>query len=163
MKDIPGYEGLYAATESGDIWSYRKKLFLKPYVSTGGYLKVNLFDRDGRASHKYVHRLVASSYLEVPEGANEVNHKDFDRANNSAANLEWCTHVENAKHTLKHGRWRRHLSVKAKNLQTGEQRTYKYLKHAAIDLFGFGYSLAYYHQRYGTRFTRGSWLIEVAG
>jgi len=24
MKDIPGYEGLYAVTENGDIWSHPK-------------------------------------------------------------------------------------------------------------------------------------------
>lgn len=29
MKDIPGYENLYAATEEGLIWSHRKKIFLK--------------------------------------------------------------------------------------------------------------------------------------
>lgn len=29
IKDIPGYEGLYAATEDGRIWSYRSNKFLK--------------------------------------------------------------------------------------------------------------------------------------
>ena len=28
-KDIPGYENLYAATEDGQIWSYRRNKFLK--------------------------------------------------------------------------------------------------------------------------------------
>lgn len=33
MRDIPGYEGLYAATSCGRIWSYRTKKFLKPQKS----------------------------------------------------------------------------------------------------------------------------------
>ena len=30
MKDIKNYEGLYAITEDGQVWSYRSKKFLKP-------------------------------------------------------------------------------------------------------------------------------------
>lgn len=29
MKDIKGYEGLYAITSCGKVWSYRRKIFLK--------------------------------------------------------------------------------------------------------------------------------------
>ena len=28
MKDIKGYEGLYAVTEDGKVWSYKSKKFL---------------------------------------------------------------------------------------------------------------------------------------
>lgn len=28
MKDIKGYEGLYAITEDGEVWSYRRKIYL---------------------------------------------------------------------------------------------------------------------------------------
>lgn len=28
MKDIKGYEGLYAITEDGQVWSYRRKKYL---------------------------------------------------------------------------------------------------------------------------------------
>lgn len=30
MKDIPGWENLYACTTDGKIWSHRSKKFLKP-------------------------------------------------------------------------------------------------------------------------------------
>jgi hypothetical protein len=29
MKDIKGYEGEYAVTEEGQVWSYKRKRFLK--------------------------------------------------------------------------------------------------------------------------------------
>ena len=38
MKDIKGYEGLYAVTENGQVWSYRSQIFLKPMANKDGYL-----------------------------------------------------------------------------------------------------------------------------
>ena len=37
MKDIPGFEGKYAATSCGRIWSHLTKQFLKPHISHDGY------------------------------------------------------------------------------------------------------------------------------
>ena len=39
MKDIENYEGLYAVTPEGDVWSYRRKKFLKPATDKDGYYK----------------------------------------------------------------------------------------------------------------------------
>jgi len=40
MKDIKGYEGLYAVTSCGRVWSYKSKKFLKPGIRNKGYLAV---------------------------------------------------------------------------------------------------------------------------
>ena len=47
-----------------------------------------------------VHRLVAFSFLGRPPcvGSTYVNHKDLDKGNNSADNLEWVSHAENLRH-----------------------------------------------------------------
>lgn len=39
MKDIKGYEGLYAITSCGKVWSYKRNKFLKPihYKRIGKY------------------------------------------------------------------------------------------------------------------------------
>lgn len=37
MKDIKGFEGLYAVTSCGKVWSHKRKIFLKSYVSGKGY------------------------------------------------------------------------------------------------------------------------------
>lgn len=42
MKDIKGYEGLYAITSCGKVWSYKSKKFLKPRKRKDGYLDINL-------------------------------------------------------------------------------------------------------------------------
>lgn len=66
MRDIPSYEGLYAATEDGRIWSYRSKKFLKPRLTKKGYYRVVLY-KDGKGKDFYIHRLIAEAYLDNPE------------------------------------------------------------------------------------------------
>lgn len=82
MRDIPGYEGLYAATSCGKIYSYRAKKFLKPRITKKGYCRVLLY-KDGKGKDFYIHRLVAEAYLDNPENLSQVNHKDEDKSNNS--------------------------------------------------------------------------------
>lgn len=87
MLDIKGYEGLYAITSCGKVWSHRRKIFLKPLITKKGYCTVEL----SRGRVYRIHRLVAQAYLSNPDNLPEVNHKDEDKSNNSVSNLEWCT------------------------------------------------------------------------
>jgi hypothetical protein len=48
----------------------------------------------------YVHRLVAQTYLPNALNLPEVNHKDFDKSNNTLQNLEWVTRQQNRFHWL---------------------------------------------------------------
>lgn len=106
MKDIIGYEGLYAATLDGRIWSYPKKRgeqnrkgkFLKPFIIKTGYKVVSLF-KEGEKDKKFlVHRLVAITHIPNIKEFDEVNHIDADKFNNSVDNLEWVTSKQNKKH-----------------------------------------------------------------
>ena len=94
MKDIQGYEGLYAITEDGKVWSYKSNRFLKPYKNSGGYLRVAL-TKDWVKKQFTVHRLVAEAYIPNPENKPQVNHKDENKENNNVDNLEWMTAKEN--------------------------------------------------------------------
>ena len=89
MRDIPGYENLYAATEDGRIWSYRAKRFLKPFDNGYGYLKASLY-KDGKRKIYFLHRLIAETYLPNQDNLPQVNHKDEDKTNNALSNLEYC-------------------------------------------------------------------------
>lgn len=89
MRDIPGFEGLYAVTSCGKVWSYKRKIFLKVWDRGNGYLSVNLY-KNGVEKHFLIHRLVAEAYLPNPEGLPQVNHIDEDKTHNYINNLEWC-------------------------------------------------------------------------
>lgn len=93
MKDIQGYEGLYAITDQGQVWSYRKKKFLTPRLKHG-YYQVHLTDRDGKLIDYAIHRLVAQAFIPNPENKPTVNHKDENGLNNDVSNLEWATYSE---------------------------------------------------------------------
>lgn len=95
MKDIKGYEGLYAVTSCGKVWSYHSKKFLKPSKNDCGYLVVNL-SKDGKPKSKRIHRLVMETYCPV-ENMNklQVNHKDECKEHNYLSNLEWCDNEYN--------------------------------------------------------------------
>jgi hypothetical protein len=111
VKDIPGFEGLYAITQDGQIWSYPKEWrsakglsayqvhtgrWLKPSFN-GRYLKASL-RRKNQTQQIYIHRLVAITYLPNPFNLPEINHRDGDKFNNHVDNLEWVTRLQNAKH-----------------------------------------------------------------
>ena len=98
MLDIPGYEGLYAATSCGRIISYRTKKFLSPRKINSGYLRVALY-KNGKVKDFLVHRLIAATYLDNPENLSQVNHKDEDKSNNSVQNLEYCDAAYNSNYS----------------------------------------------------------------
>lgn len=116
MRDIPGYEGLYAATEDGQIWSYRSNKFLKQNKGSNGYLKVNL-SKDG-VSHTYAaHKLIAITLIPNPDNLPEINHKDENKLNNAVSNLEWISRIDN----LNYGTRNQRISRRVYCVETGEQ------------------------------------------
>lgn len=98
MRDIPEYEGLYAITSCGRVFSYRRQIFLKPRITKTGYCRVALY-KDGKAKDFLVHRLVAEAYLPNPDNLPQVNHLDENKINNALSNLEWCTAAENVNYS----------------------------------------------------------------
>lgn len=59
-----------------------------------GYCQVALC-KNHKAYRRYVHQLVAQAFVDNPQGHSEVHHKDYDKQNNSADNLEWISHLDN--------------------------------------------------------------------
>ena len=94
MKEITNYEGLYAVTSCGKVWSYRNKRFLTPRKSKKGYLTVLLCNKGNEKEFK-IHRLVANMYIPNTDNLPQINHKDENKQNNCVTNLEWCTNLYN--------------------------------------------------------------------
>lgn len=94
LKPVAGYEGKYAVNNLGEVWSlnYRstgKPKILKPVKDNHGYPKVKLC-KNGKVKQFFVHRLVASAFIDNPERLPFINHKDENPLNNRVENLEWC-------------------------------------------------------------------------
>ena len=71
------------------------------YQNKGGYFVVKFSGRGG--GQKLLHRLVADCWLDKPEWAYQVDHKDTDKGNNSVENLEWVTASENMQRAVDSG------------------------------------------------------------
>lgn len=95
-KRIEGFDSYQISTE-GEIKNKNGEL-LKPFIVGKGYLQVHLF-QSGVRTKLYIHRLVAEAFVENAFGCKEVNHKDGNKKNNSASNLEWVTRAKNLQHS----------------------------------------------------------------
>lgn len=99
MRDVVGFEGLYAVTSCGKVWSYKRNKFMAQRYDDDGYLRVNL-RKDGKAYTKHIHRLVAEAYIPNPEGKPQVDHIDEVKTHNWVGNLRWATPGENTRHSV---------------------------------------------------------------
>ena len=100
MKDIEGFERLYAITSCGKVWSYRYNNFLTQGYDKDGYPRV-ILHKNKKCKTFFIHRLVAQAYLPNPDNLPLVNHKDEVKTHNWVSNLEWCTPWYNTNYTVK--------------------------------------------------------------
>lgn len=84
----------YAVSNFGRIKNIKTGRIRKASPTNLGYLQVGL-SQNGKTIFRLVHRLVAQAFIPNPEELPEVNHKDFNKNNNSVDNLEWVNHKTN--------------------------------------------------------------------
>ncbi|RBO91367.1 NUMOD4 motif-containing HNH endonuclease [Nocardia puris] len=112
-RDLPGWEGLYQASDHGRIRSLdriikhprgnrrRGGVVLRPFLA-GGYEKVYLC-RDGTRTAAFVHALVAATFVGPRPPGHEVCHQNGHRRDNRASNLRFGTPSDNALDRVRHG------------------------------------------------------------
>lgn len=99
-KDIPDYEGIYQASNLGNIKRIETQRILKKYVNkTNGYAYIHL-SKHNKTKVLRVHRLIAKTFIENKNNKPYVNHKDGNKLNNNINNLEWCSQKENIQHAI---------------------------------------------------------------
>lgn len=101
-KPVEGFEGFYEVSTNGKVRScsrlvksrYCNRIIkgkeLKQVKDQDGYCKVQL-SKEGKATSKAVHRLVAQAFIPNPNNYPVINHRDENKENNNVSNLEWCT------------------------------------------------------------------------
>lgn len=117
-KDVLGYEGLYQVSNLGRVKSLFREvhykdgrighfpeMILRQGTNHKGY-KVVYLSKSSSKKTALVHRLVAKAFIPNPNSLPQINHKDEDKVNNTADNLEWC----NAKYNNNYGGYRERMS-----------------------------------------------------
>jgi hypothetical protein len=107
--DYPSYE----VSNCGQV----KRVIGGPGVKIGRILRGHRSKRRGQERYVYhdlsedgivyrvsLHDLVAAAFIGPKPSGMTVNHKDLDRFNNSASNLEYATDADNIKHAVEAAR-----------------------------------------------------------
>lgn len=98
-RPIAGTDDLVFVSSLGRVRSHLRRPGGRIRVATlrGKRLGVNI-PVAGRIVTRKVHVLVANAFLGQRPDGEEVNHKDCNRVNNRASNLEWATPHANREH-----------------------------------------------------------------
>ena len=87
--EVSDEQGLVRNMRTGRILKARKN-------EKTGYILAMLY-KNGKQKHFLVHRLVAIMWIPNPNNYDSVNHKDHNKENNNADNLEWMSIGDNVR------------------------------------------------------------------
>ena len=133
-KPIKNYEGLYEVSDHGRVRRvdgyvnsgirfndrvWRKGRVLKQNAKRNGYLTVDL-SKNHIVKTISVHRLVAEAFLEKDPDRSVINHKNCNKHDNRAINLEWCTALENRQHAKENNLYHAPNKKAVRCKQTGQ-------------------------------------------
>ena len=90
---IVGFEN-YEVSNLGRVRNIKSGRILKPKLNKYGYLIHGLY-KNNKQKYLFLHRIIATAFIDNPEGKPCVNHIDENKLNNDLSNLEWCTVREN--------------------------------------------------------------------
>jgi len=137
-QQIDGYEW-YLISDHGRVRSLprelagrdgsvrlKKEKILTPQVNTWGFHYVKLY-RNGRATSLCVHALVAKAFLQEPSAKMILQHISGNKADNSAANLQWANHTGRKNLQISCGIARAVVRVSPSGM---EEKTYTSLRRA---------------------------------
>lgn len=99
-KDLGDF---YLLSDTGCIKNARTGRLRKINVIGKGYYGcvISLGSRNSKVCVR-IHKAVAETFIQNPDGKPEVNHKDGDKSHNDVSNLEWVTSKENMAHSVAH-------------------------------------------------------------
>lgn len=95
---------MYEVSNYGNFRNIKTGHIMSKCLSEKGYVMVDFRCTNNKSKCIKIHRIVA--WMFVPgfdELHDEVNHKDGDKTNNHASNLEWTTRSENIRHGFRTG------------------------------------------------------------
>lgn len=89
-----GFEDKYLISNYGNVFSLVSGKILKHRIDSCGYHMIGV-TLNGKGKNLYIHRMVAETFIDNPQGLKYVNHIDENKDNNNVSNLEFCTNSYN--------------------------------------------------------------------
>ena len=150
-KPIPGFEGLYEASSYGRIRSapgkttssarFTKRVWktriMKPKSCKNKYgrndYRLTLW-KDGKESYHLVARLVAITWIGIPEKNMTVNHINGNYLDNRPENLEWLTISENIRYGFENGQFDSMMRKVTLVSEGGERIDFRSMSQASLYL-----------------------------
>lgn len=161
-KPVVGWEGLYEVSNKGRVRSldryivndihrkdgsiYHQEYFkqgtiLKGHNNGHSYINVGLHGNGRKDKHVYIHIMVAQAFIPNPDNLPEVNHKDFNKANNTVENLEWVSRRDNQLHYRKSKRAKADLEKRDSKIASKICKKIIDNKDVILTLYKKGYSI----------------------
>ena len=94
--EIEGFDN-YEVSNLGKVRNIKSGRIIKPQLTHNGYL-VHALCENNKRKNLYLHRIIATAFIDNPGEKPQVNHIDENKTNNDLSNLEWCTVKENNIH-----------------------------------------------------------------
>lgn len=100
-RNVEGWP--YEVSDDGEVRRKGSVNSLRPgYDKQTCYWKVTLCNAPRARQVTFsIHSLVATAFLGPCPPGMEVNHKDSNRSNSALSNLEYVTHLENVRHSVR--------------------------------------------------------------
>ena len=161
-KPVVGWEEFYEVSNKGRVRSLTRTItadiprkdgtimhqkyikegtILKPMDNGHSYLNVGLHAQGRKDKHSYIHIMVAQAFIPNPQNLPQVNHKDFNKGNNTVENLEWVSDLENKLHYRKSKRAKQDLKNRDDRVASKVCERISKNKEKIIALYKKGYSI----------------------
>lgn len=137
-KQVP-FALKYEASTLGRIRNMKTHKCLSFTTTDLGYSRLSLVISENKRVAKFVHQVIALTFLQNPSNKYSVNHINHTRSDNRLCNLEWATVLEQnqKKKNRKRGRNSTDRGVWKCDLNTGERlEKFDTVKSASINMTG---------------------------
>lgn len=96
IEEFPSYQ----ISNLGRIKNSKGELInIGKRISNSGYIQVRLH-KDKKYYYRYIHRLIAQTFIPNPNNYRTVNHKDGNKKHNVLNNLEWASDEMQQRHAF---------------------------------------------------------------
>lgn len=105
ISNLARIRSILRYANSGKEMILDKPYIFKQFISSTGYLNIQMRDKGKRNKRLKIHRAVASAFNKNPNPKllKIVNHLDWNKLNNLPHNLQWSTKKEDVNHAFDNG------------------------------------------------------------